>query len=71
MLVLSRQRGESIVIGGIGSGFPEITIEVVGVHGKSVRLGVMAPQEVPVHRKEVHEAIQRESAWGEGGKKID
>lgn len=56
MLVLSRQRDESIVIG------DHIVITVVDIRGDKVRLGVEAPKEVPVHRQEVYEAIQRENA---------
>lgn len=55
MLVLSRQRDESIIIG------DHIVITVVDIRGDKVRLGVEAPREVPVHRQEVYEAIQREN----------
>ncbi len=51
MLVLSRQRDESIVIGG------DVVITVVDVRGDKVRIGISAPHEVPVHREEVYEAI--------------
>ncbi|MBU6384950.1 MAG: carbon storage regulator CsrA [Pirellula sp.] len=53
MLVLSRKKNESIVINN------EITIVVVEIRGDKVRLGVEAPKEVPVHRREVYDAIQR------------
>ena len=59
MLVLSRQKDESIMIG------DNIKITIVDVRGDKVRLGINAPKEVPVHRIEVYEAIQREK----GGKK--
>lgn len=52
MLVLSRKRNESIVIN------DEIVITVVEVRGDKVRLGIEAPREVPIHRSEVHAAIQ-------------
>ena len=55
MLVLSRQRDESIVIG------DNIVITIVDIRGDKVRLGIEAPNEVPVHRQEVFEAIQREN----------
>ena len=55
MLVLSRQRDESIIIG------DNIVITVVDVRGDKVRLGIEAPREVSVHRREVYEAIQREN----------
>ena len=53
MLVLSRKKNESIVINN------DITIVVVDIRGDKVRLGVEAPKEVPVHRREVFDAIQR------------
>ncbi|MHB0959126.1 MAG: carbon storage regulator CsrA [Pirellulaceae bacterium] len=55
MLVLSRHRDESIMIG------DEIVITIVDIRGDKVRLGIDAPQDVPVHRQEVYEAIQREN----------
>ncbi len=55
MLVLSRQRDESIIIG------DNVVITVVDVRGDKVRLGIDAPTEIPVHRREVYEAIQREN----------
>lgn len=62
MLVLSRKKNESIVINN------DITIVVVEIRGDKVRLGVEAPKEVPVHRREVYEAIHRHnSVPGEGG----
>lgn len=54
MLVLSRQRDESIMIG------DKVVITIVDIRGDKVRLGIQAPQEIPVHRQEVYEAIQRE-----------
>ena len=54
MLVLSRHRDESIMIG------DNIVITVVDVRGDKVRLGIDAPTEIPVHRQEVYDAIQRE-----------
>lgn len=55
MLVLSRQRDESIVIG------DNVQITIVDIRGDKVRLGIVAPSEIPVHRKEVYDAIQREN----------
>ncbi len=55
MLVLSRKKNESIVINN------DIRIVVVEIRGDKVRLGVEAPREVPVHRREVYDAIQRGS----------
>jgi len=55
MLVLSRQKNQTIMIGDI------IEITVVDIRGEKVRLGITAPPEIPVHRKEVYEAIQQEN----------
>lgn len=51
MLVLSRKKNESIVINN------DIVVTVVEIRGDKVRLGIVAPKEVPVHRQEVYEAI--------------
>jgi carbon storage regulator len=56
MLVLSRKKNESIVINN------DITIVVVEIRGDKVRLGIEAPKEVPVHRREVYDAIKRNAA---------
>lgn len=61
MLVLSRHRDESIIIG------DDIVITVVDVRGDKVRLGIDAPTDIPVHRQEVYEAIQRERQAGNPG----
>ncbi len=53
MLVLSRKKNESIIINN------DITIVVVEIRGDKVRLGVEAPRDVPVHRREVYDAIKR------------
>lgn len=55
MLVLSRQRDESIIIG------DNVVITVVDVRGDKVKLGIEAPREISVHRREVYEAILREN----------
>jgi carbon storage regulator len=55
MLVLSRQRDETIMIG------DDIEITVVDIRGDKVRLGINAPTRIAVHRKEVYEAIRREN----------
>lgn len=57
MLVLSRKRGQSVVIGGGVSGLPLIRVAVVEILGNTIKLGVEAPREVPVHRLEVAERI--------------
>lgn len=60
MLVLSRRRDESFIIG------DNIVITVVDIRGDKVRLGINAPGDVPVYRQEVYEAIQREEARSKG-----
>lgn len=55
MLVLSRQRDQTIMVG------DDIEITIVDIRGDKVRLGINAPAEIPVHRKEVYEAIKREN----------
>jgi carbon storage regulator len=64
MLVLSRQRDESIIIG------DNIVITIVDIRGDKVRLGIDAPKEVPVHRQEVYDAIQRERIQNESEEKV-
>jgi len=54
MLILSRKKNEQIRIG------TDVVITVIDIHGDRVRLGFDAPAEVPIHRQEVYEAIQRE-----------
>ena len=63
MLVLSRQRDESIIID------DNIVITVVDVRGEKVRLGITAPPQIAVHRKEVYDAIrkEKEAAAAESG----
>jgi carbon storage regulator len=55
MLVLSRQRDETIMIG------DDVEVTIVDIRGDKVRLGITAPKEITVHRKEVYEAIKREN----------
>lgn len=55
MLVLSRQRDQTIMIG------DDIEITVIDIRGDKVRLGIRAPREVSVHRKEVYDAIREEN----------
>ena len=65
MLVLSRQRDETIMIG------DDIQITVVDVRGEKVRLGITAPPHVAVHRKEVYDSIKREGeAHGQAGQGV-
>ncbi|NMB41464.1 MAG: carbon storage regulator CsrA [Firmicutes bacterium] len=55
MLVLTRRRGESIVLG------DDIEISVLEVNGDAVRIGIEAPREVPIYRREIYEAIRAEN----------
>ncbi|NNF43291.1 MAG: carbon storage regulator CsrA [Phycisphaerales bacterium] len=55
MLVLSRQRDETIMIG------DDIELTVVDIRGDKVRIGIKAPARIAVHRKEVYDAIKREN----------
>src|SRR5438105_10503678 len=55
MLVLSRQRDETVMIG------DDIEVSVVDIRGDKVRIGINAPKEISVHRKEVYDAIRREN----------
>lgn len=52
MLVLSRKQGEGIVIG------DGVIVTVLEVRGNQVKLGFVAPAEVPIHREEVHQRIE-------------
>jgi carbon storage regulator len=65
MLVLSRQRDQTIMIG------DDIEITVIDLRGDKVRLGIKAPPQVSVHRKEVYEAIKRECRSARGIKPED
>lgn len=54
MLILTRRTGETINIG------DDVQITVLGVRGNQVRLGLIAPKEIPIHREEIYERIKRE-----------
>jgi carbon storage regulator len=53
MLVLSRKVGESVIIDG------RIVVKIVRLDGDAVRIGIEAPADVPIHRQEIYEEIQR------------
>ncbi|MFK3943941.1 carbon storage regulator CsrA [Pseudomonas monteilii] len=55
MLILTRKAGETIVIN------DNIRVTVLSVKGNQIRLGVEAPEDVPVHRQEIHERIKAEA----------
>jgi len=52
VLILTRRRGESIMVG------DDVCITVLGIQGNQVRIGVNAPKQVPVHRQEIYERIK-------------
>lgn len=55
MLVLSRKKGESIVID------EQIEVQVVAIEGDTIKLGIEAPKHISIHRKEIYLAIQEEN----------
>ena len=65
MLVLSRKKNESIVIN------DNIVVTIVEIRGDKVRLGIEAPRDIPVHRREVLDAILREQDMADAGKASD
>jgi carbon storage regulator len=64
MLVLSRKKNESIIIN------DNITVTVIEIRGDKVRLGIEAPKDVTVHRREVYEAIQNQARSLDSGTKV-
>jgi carbon storage regulator len=64
MLVLSRKKNESIIIN------DNITVTVIEIRGDKVRLGIEAPKDVTVHRREVYEAIQNQARASDQGAKV-
>ena len=62
MLVLTRKSNQSIMIG------DEIEVSVLSVMGEKVRIGIQAPQRVPVFRKEIYLEIHRETGTAEPSK---
>jgi carbon storage regulator len=64
MLVLSRKKNESIIIN------DNITVTVIEIRGDKVRLGIEAPKDVTVHRREVYEAIQNQARSPEPGARV-
>jgi carbon storage regulator len=54
MLILTRRVGESVMVGN------DVTVTIVGVKGTQIRIGINAPKDVTVHRKEIYERIRRD-----------
>ncbi len=65
MLVLSRHKDETIMIG------DDIELTIVDIRGDKVRVGIKAPSSVPVHRKEVYDAIRQENEEASGFDRSD
>ncbi len=65
MLALTRKRGDSIIIG------DNIEVIVLGIQGEQVKLGIVAPREISVHRKEIYEQIKFENEQAAGSSSIN
>ena len=55
MLALTRRKGESIMIN------ENIEIVIIGIQGEQVKLGIIAPKDVKIHRREIYDQIQKEN----------
>lgn len=65
MLILSRKKDESIVIGN------NIEIQIMDIQGDQVKIGITAPKNITVHRKEIYEEIQRENKIASSDNDLD
>lgn len=59
MLVLSRKKNESIII---GDGQKTIKVKIIEINGNSIRLGFEAPSDISIHREEIYEAIKKDAS---------
>lgn len=60
MLILTRRVGEGLKIG------DEVEVTILGIKGNQVRIGILAPKEVPVHREEIYRRIRAEKEKANG-----
>lgn len=65
MLVLTRKKGQSLMIG------HDIELSIIDIQGDQVRIGIDAPKSVTIHRKEIYEEIRRENLSAVAGKETD
>ena len=65
MLVLTRKKGQSLMIG------HDIELSIIDIQGDQVRIGINAPKNVAVHRKEIYEEIRKENLSAIAGKNTD
>ena len=60
MLILTRRMNETLMVG------DDVSVTVLGINGNQVRIGVKAPRDIPVHRKEVYDKIKKQESSGSG-----
>ena len=65
MLVLTRKKGQALMIGN------DIELSIIDIQGDQVRIGINAPRSVPIHRKEIYEEIKKENLSAVAGKETD
>lgn len=65
MLVLTRKKGQALMIG------HDIELSIIDIQGDQVRIGITAPKNVPIHRKEIYEEIRKENLSAIAGKNTD
>ena len=65
MLALTRKKGESIIIG------DDVEVVVLSIQGEQIKLGIVAPKSVSVHRKEIYEQIQSENKEASSNINVD